>query len=756
MKPSRRALAAATAVLLGLAPLTLATASPASAETALPIAHFSHLVVDQTHGHLFISGGSGTTSILVTDFQGATVSSIPVPSGATGLALSPDGATVYAALPDSDTITAIDTTTLTQKATYPTGTGTRPDSLATSDGRIWFGYGPEGHGNIGSLAADGTVALDRDTQDWPYAPTLATTNGAPGLLVAGTEDWNTGTAPFSVYTADATGLTRTAHTSLGVSDLSDFALTPDGKDIAVGSFATVNGGRYRTSDLTADSNYFAGLPGTMLSIAGDGTVAVTNNIRNIRVTAADGSGIYNGYFTGPDRRVAPHGLAWASDESRLFAVTTDDSGDSPALQIQTQPEVASTNLGYFPTGTYAPGEPITLMIADNGGVPFHPGDALTVTRFDADHPQGVALPSLSMAPGNGWPTLHDTAPTHGPLSYRFDYAGGPHHAPATLSVTVPLAAYAPTLTLHAPAAAARGAALAVTGRLTWPHAHVDTGSLHVTRTDLAHPHGYGIGTVPVGADGTFTVHDAPGIGGTNTYSFTYDGGTTYLPVTESATVQVTRANTTVTVRTDKSVYNYDGWAKVTAHLGTTYNGRTLTLTAYPAGGTPTTLKTGTVDANGNLTAWYKLTRNTTFSAAFTGDYRYNPTNGTTTAYTHAVVTDTLLQHVGTTRINGTVYQLYMRDTTLQPLLQTTVAPDHSGQGLAVLLQRYAAGSWHTVSTDNSYRLKSHSGVDIPLPWAHLADYTLYRVIVEYTHDSTDTGNIDTWGNWQYFTVRPHP
>jgi hypothetical protein len=29
----------------------------------------------------------------------------------------------------------------------------------------------------------------------------------------------------------------------------------------------------------------------------------------------------------------------------------------------------------------------------------------------------------------------------------------------------------------------------------------------------------------------------------------------------------------------------------------------------------------------------------------------------------------------------------------------------------------------------------------------------YRVAAQYVHSSRDNTNIDTWGSWQYFTVR---
>ncbi|RAG80375.1 hypothetical protein DN069_38460, partial [Streptacidiphilus pinicola] len=404
MKPSRRLLATATAALLGLTPLTLATASAASTAavgTPLAIAHFSHLVVDQAHGHLFISGGASTSQLLVTDLNGTLVQQIPLPSGATGLTLSTDGTTLYAALPDSDAITAVDTASLTRTATYPTGAGTHPDSLAATADTVWFGYTTGSGGNIGALTPEGTITLARDTQTWSTSPTLTTTPGAPGLLVAGAENWSIkipDTVTLSVYAAATGTLTRTAGTTFDFYALNDFALTPDGKDVAIGSNDGTASGFLRTTDLSRDPAKADGLFGTALAIAPDGTVANNQNVRAYQTP-------YNYYFTGPDQRIASHGLAWSDDETRLYAVLTDDSGNNPTLQIQTNPEVQTCQLRVnTPSTAVAPGSALNMVVWDDCTAPLPSDAVLHVTRYDAAHPHGIALPDLPASPRGGWDT----------------------------------------------------------------------------------------------------------------------------------------------------------------------------------------------------------------------------------------------------------------------------------------------------------------------------------------------------------------
>ncbi|MDV7218198.1 hypothetical protein [Streptomyces prunicolor] len=78
MKTRRMSLLAAAATVLGLAGVIVpgAADSYAASGVALPIAHFSHLLVDAGHRHLFFSGGAGTDGIVVTDLDGGDATTI--------------------------------------------------------------------------------------------------------------------------------------------------------------------------------------------------------------------------------------------------------------------------------------------------------------------------------------------------------------------------------------------------------------------------------------------------------------------------------------------------------------------------------------------------------------------------------------------------------------------------------------------------------------------------------------------------------
>lgn len=274
MKLARFSPPTAAALFLGL---TIAIGpgavdSYAASDVPLPIAHFAHMVVDAPHGHLFISGGSGTDGILVTDLDGGNPTMISGEPGVTGLALSDDGSALYAALPDQDTIAAISTDNLTEAARYGTGAATRPDSLAVAGGTLWFGYGTAGVGGIGSVDGAYTVTLRQGAGSWAAPPMLATTPTPSGVLAAAAQTGET--SAFVTYQAEGGALTRQAAKALPFPDLSDLAVTADGQHLAVSSEQHPNAStqRFRTSDLTADGQFADWMHATV-AVAPDGTMA---------------------------------------------------------------------------------------------------------------------------------------------------------------------------------------------------------------------------------------------------------------------------------------------------------------------------------------------------------------------------------------------------------------------------------------------------------------------------------------------------
>ena len=444
MKTRRFSLLTAAATVLGLTGVIVpgAADSYAASGVALPIAHFSHLLVDAAHGHLFFSGGAGTDGILVTDLDGGDATTIGGEPGATGLALSDDGSTLYAALPDRDAIAAISTDTLAETARYGTGADTRPDSLAVAGGTLWFGYGAAaGTGGIGSVDTAGTVKTARDSGSWAGSPMLATTPTPSGALAAAVQTGDT--SAFVTYRAEGGALTRQGAQALPVPDLTDFAVTADGQDIAVTSWRNPFANRFRFSDLARDGQFANPLGAPAVAVAPDGTLAgCACNGYAYEAVPVSGSGYYGKHVIDDPLRLAAHGLAWAPDESRLYAVSVDPAGGTPTLQLTRSPETATLRISGLGTTPLAPGEPLSFTVAFDSPLALDAGDkgqlpgAVRITRYDDAHPGGVPVSAPTRLPasiGNpfGEYRVDDTAPLTGTLSYRVDYSGGDHYAPAT-------------------------------------------------------------------------------------------------------------------------------------------------------------------------------------------------------------------------------------------------------------------------------------------------------------------------------------
>ena len=270
--------ATALAVLFGSTALAVTSAAPALADssTVLPVTSTGDVVVDGVHQRVFISDPK-SGKVVATDYSGTVLGTVESLAGVRGLELSADSGTLYAAVEDADAIVALDTATATEAHRYPTGAGTQPEYPALAGGRLWFGYRNGGSGNIGSLdpvGSDPVVTLHQDTdKTWNDAPILGSSSGAPDTVVAGTS----GQSPneLAVFDVSSGSATRTAYAwdPGSSSDLSDLAVTPDGKDVVTASGAPYKQQVFKLSDLSDDGSYTSNAYPNAVDIAPDGAVA---------------------------------------------------------------------------------------------------------------------------------------------------------------------------------------------------------------------------------------------------------------------------------------------------------------------------------------------------------------------------------------------------------------------------------------------------------------------------------------------------
>ncbi|MFE0627349.1 Ig-like domain repeat protein, partial [Streptomyces sp. NPDC058864] len=392
----------ALSVLLATASLLGVTATPAAADSAavLPANSFDDMVVDGVHQRVFISSSTGS-KIVVTDYDGTVVGEIGSEPGAAGLVLSPDSTTLYVAVPNADAISAIDTATLRETARYPIGAGSAPRYLAMNKDTVWFGYGAATQGNIGSLDLDpetpaedpsgtpestGTVTTDGavvtlgqgGAHSWYSAPMVASSAGNPDVLAAGAP----GQSPTELQVYDvSSGHAESKAYRWNPNDsgnLQDLTVTPDGEQILAASGAPYFHQVYRTSDLSDDGRYSTKAYPNAVAVAPDGTVAAgihgwyDPDVYIFKPDVDQQVRTYDfpntGHSSGADT-LAPSGLAWAPDGSRLFAVSANDA-DVLSLRVLQDPAKAATTLTVSAPATAVPGAEVTVTGTLGSTEPF--------------------------------------------------------------------------------------------------------------------------------------------------------------------------------------------------------------------------------------------------------------------------------------------------------------------------------------------------------------------------------------------------
>jgi sugar lactone lactonase YvrE len=649
---------------------------------------------------------SGTASVKAdTSVYGGT---------ATGLRVTPDGAKVLLAASQSAALQAYRTSDLASASPsvyYTGGVNSGPNSLAVADdGTIAVGS------TSGSAAGLYLYAGSNLTEN--HVTFASGTTVAPDGLLWGAD----GSALYAV-TKDSSG----AYT---LNVLSAPKLTDTQLSLAAPSYAVPTEQYTVTGSLSTKGFIPAGA-----------SLQVTRDGATLPDTTVGSDGTFGFSDTLQDAGAYTYQVSFAGDAAHKAATTS----------LTVHVAKLSTTIGSPDYSSATPGSvafTATLMTQFNLGT-LPEGTTVQVSRTNEDTQETTTLPSVTVDPATTEFTVTDAPGSAGRFTYHLSYAGDATHEATSSDPSVQVSPYAPALTLTAPAKATRGATLKFTGALS--DAPYDSGeTVTVSRTDAAHPTTPVQWTVPPAADGTLAIQDTPTVGGANTYTVSYPGDAAHSAATASAIVQVSRATTSLSVTTNASSYAYGVTATVTAHLGATYNSRTVSVYAQPYGGKKTLVKTGTVDSHGNLTTGYKITHNTTFTAAFAGDYRYAPATATHTAHDHVKVTESLGGYYAGITYGSTHYRVYHH--TAKPQVSVTVTPNKSGQCQLFQAQRYYSGAWHTLTTSACFDLTAASTAVAKLTLTNAVGQK-FRVRSEYVHSTADNTNLSTWSGWLYFTVK---
>jgi hypothetical protein len=328
------------AVLLALFALALGAlvtwaqggAATGDKDVKIPLPRLGDMLVDRAHGHIYITGGPGTNTFVVTDLDGTVVKTLPG-NGAAGMALSADGTKLYVAFSDTDGIAVVDTATYAMSWIWTgtnTGDYTCPRDVALVGGQLWFAWGcdSEPYKGLGRVdLATKQFWLNQTDSRITSALMLATAPAQPNTLFAAETDV-TSAKVYRFQVTSTWAYTRAVGTTDG-GMARHIAVTPDGSQVIVPSGSPYYHQVFRASDMTVVGTYPTTAYPNAVAIRPDGMVAAGSNApynTDAFVFEPGGSTPIRTYEFGalPNDVTWAHtlvdgGLAW--HENRLYALT---------------------------------------------------------------------------------------------------------------------------------------------------------------------------------------------------------------------------------------------------------------------------------------------------------------------------------------------------------------------------------------------------------------------------------------------------
>lgn len=426
----RRTLISSTLAALALAVFGGADAAVATVPgTPLPLTGFSHMVVDGAYHHVFITGASSDSVIVVRNEDGTSAGTITGESGAGGMVL--DGSTLYVARCGWGTIDIINTATLTKIGSFSAAVGGTCD-LAEAGGRLWYSDSTDNQfGHLVSVSLDSSHTVV-DTGLSLYEMVFASSPANPNWLVIGEAHQS----PTVGYVEDVTDPAHPVQLAYkfdlgGGGNLQDLAISPDGEQLL-----TASGAPYQI-------NAFS------LPTLGSAGVYPTTNYPNAAAFSPDGLEIAGGSdavygkdvwlfdsgnstptatwdFGGTNDELYPRGLAFSSDSKHLFAVSRGQNGTSVVLHVLSTSQLPTGSVSIHAsaaTATYGHAVTVTAHLGTAG-----PNRTLSIYRRPAAGGTWTLVKTGAVnASGNLAVSVKPTADT----VYHAVWAGNVSHAETT-------------------------------------------------------------------------------------------------------------------------------------------------------------------------------------------------------------------------------------------------------------------------------------------------------------------------------------
>jgi hypothetical protein len=204
----------------------------------------------------------------------------------------------------------------------------------------------------------------------------------------------------------------------------------------------------------------------------------------------------------------------------------------------------------------------------------------------------------------------------------------------------------------------------------------------------------------------------------------------------------------LTLTSTATTIGYDGSFTVTPHLGVTDGNRAYSVYRTIAGHPRQLVLSCPCDPSGSFTtggsSW---TTNTTYTAVFTGDARYEPTTVTLDIKVGVKVSAALSGYYQSATISGAEYRVYHHTATLKDAVAIT--PDKSGECVKLQIQKYTDNAWRAYTTTGCGTVSKSSKVTVT---SKLSPTGRFRVQADFRASAKDTTNVSTNGGWLYYEV----
>ncbi|WP_151773555.1 YncE family protein [Streptomyces abyssomicinicus] len=700
----RRSISTATAlaVLFSSAALTVTAAGTASA--AASVAAPGGMVAHAGLQRVFVADRSGGT-ITVADWSGALIKKVSGVPGVTGLVLSDDGSTLYAAAEGSHEVVAFDAGSLAVTGRWTIDTTEGPRGIAFTAGKVWFSYGDQWDGNLGSIDPNWTAPEPPvEPTEPPVEPVEPPVEPTEPPVEPPVEPTEPPVEPPVEPTEPPAEPTEPAPAELSTASEEDgpvrMGLSPHGSMW------------YDPADLDTDPSS----PGLLAM----GEVGISTG----SVSVLDVS-------SGTPEVVAHHGgnysLTWGIGDIDLVP------GGSQVL-INGNKRLSYANGTFADAGGY----PVTGYQADvnrDGTVANFVDDTISVYAPNGTQP----LRTLSA----GGTTADVTWAPDASRLFALVASNGTY----TLKAFTGPKLNVPTLTVSAPSKGTIGTKLTVTGKITATVPLPAGVKLSVARIDVSSPSGKALASVTAKADGTFSFTDTPPAGGDVVYRVTYAGDAKHTSVVKSDTVVIPRTSTSLTLNNNGKVYTYGKDVTFTAHLGKTYSNRTVEIWANPFGSDKPNklLKSGKVNSSGNISAVVDMKRDTTVTAVFKGDAKSAAKTVTSVGYATVSISNSVSGHYKTGYVGSHNYYWFRK--TKAPLVSTTMSY-YTGRKVRYDVQVYYNGTWYSGGSEY-FKLSSTGKITVNMGAAGEAGIKA-RVRTNYINNSSgDNVNSTTYGSWKY-------